>query len=71
MSDNIEAIKVVIDSQGAKELEKLYELYFTPPLETNTQLVMFEQTFEEVSLFDYSMSTYATDSVTPCKVSYA
>lgn len=49
----------------ADELENLYNMYFTP-VNLNTQPVMFEQ----VTLFDYTLVSYASDSVSPSKVSY-
>lgn len=59
------------ESVSANELEKLYAVYFTPPIDVHVQNYLFNQVFEEVSLFDYSLSSYSTDSVTPCKVAYA
>lgn len=50
----------------SEELERLYNMYFTPS-DVKTQPLFFEQ----VSLFDYSLESYTTDSVSPSKISYA
>lgn len=55
-------------SQTAEELAKLYEVYFTP---TNDSEQAPSIMFEQVSLFDYSLASYTTDSVCLNKVSYA
>ncbi len=67
MADNQYDVKNVDTTRlTAEELEKLYGMYFIPK-DAKAQTLMFEQ----VSLFDYSLASYATDSVSPIKVSYA
>ena len=55
-----------VGRMSAEELEQLYNMYFTP-----TELQQMPAIFEQVSLFDYTLASYTSNSSLPHKVSYA
>lgn len=50
----------------AEELERLYSMYFT-----STESQQIPTIFEQVSLFDYTLASYTSNSSSPHKGSYA
>lgn len=66
MKDIQYAMGGTVGRTTAEELEQLYSLYFTP-----TESQQIPAIFEQVSLFDYTLESYTSNSSSPHKVSYA